>query len=171
MKNIVLAGFMGTGKTAVSAELARLTGFKGVDVDAEIEKSAGMSIPDIFEKFGESRFRDMETEEIKKVSKGKNLVISLGGGAVMREENMHALRESGVIVCLTAAPETILQRTGNDSNSNRPLLQVEDPLKKINELLALRKPYYERADVLVKTDSKSPLEVAEEILDIIKIKN
>lgn len=169
MKNIVLAGFMGTGKTAVSTELARLTGFKGVDVDTEIEKTAGMSIPDIFEKLGEPSFRDMETGEIKKVSKGKNLVISLGGGAVMREENMLALRENGVIVCLTATPETILQRTGSDSN--RPLLQVEDPLRKITELLALRRPYYERADVMVQTDSKSPLEVAEEILDIVKIKH
>lgn len=169
MKNIVLAGFMGTGKTAVSAELARLTGFKNIDIDAEIEKTAGMSIPDIFEKYGEPHFRNLETEEIKKISSGRNLIISLGGGAVMREENMQALREGGVIICLAAEPETILQRTGNDSN--RPLLQVEDPLKKINELLAVRKPYYERADVMVHTDSKSPLEVAEEIMGIVKIKN
>jgi shikimate kinase len=167
MKNIVLAGFMGTGKTAVSTELARLTGFKNIDVDAEIEKIAGISIPDIFEKFGEPHFRDLETEEIKKVSMGRNLIISLGGGAVMREENMQALREGGVIICLTAEPETILKRTGNDSN--RPLLQVENPLEKIKELLAFRKPYYERADVMVQTDSKSPLEVAEEILGIVKI--
>ena len=169
MKNIVLAGFMGTGKTAVSTELARLTGYNNVDVDEEIEKTAGMSIPDIFEKFGEKHFRDLETEEIKKVCKGRNLIISLGGGAVMRDENMQALREGGIIVCLVAEPETILQRTGNDTN--RPLLQVEDPLKKINELLTLRKPYYERADEMVQTDSKSPLEVAEEILEIVKIKN
>ena len=169
MKNIVLAGFMGTGKTAVSTELARLTGYNNVDIDEEIEKTAGMSIPDIFEKFGEKHFRDLETEEIKKVCKGRNLIISLGGGAVMRDENMQALREGGIIVCLVAEPETILQRTGNDTN--RPLLQVEDPLKKINELLTLRKPYYERADEMVQTDSKSPLEVAEEILEIVKIKN
>jgi shikimate kinase len=169
MKNIVLAGFMGTGKTAVSTELARLTGYNNVDIDEEIEKTAGMSIPDIFEKFGEPHFRDLETEEIKKVCKGRNLIISLGGGAVMRDENMQAVREGGIIVCLVAEPETILQRTGNDTN--RPLLQVEDPLKKINDLLNLRKPFYERADVMVQTDSKSPLEVAEEILEIVKIKN
>jgi shikimate kinase len=169
MKNIVLAGFMGTGKTAVSTELARLTGYNNVDIDEEIEKTAGMSIPDIFEKFGEPHFRDLETEEIKKVCKGRNLIISLGGGAVMRDENMQAVREGGIIVCLVAEPETILQRTGNDTN--RPLLQVEDPLKKINDLLNLRKPFYERADVMVQTDSKSPLEVADEILEIVKIKN
>jgi shikimate kinase len=87
----------------------------------------------------------------------------------MRDENMQAVREGGIIVCLVAEPETILQRTGNDTN--RPLLQVEDPLKKINDLLNLRKPFYERADVMVQTDSKSPLEVAEEILEIVKIKN
>lgn len=162
MKNIALTGFMGTGKTAVSRELARLTGFSQIDVDSEIEKAAGMPITEIFARHGEPRFRDMETEEIKKAARSANAIISTGGGAVMREENMEALREGGVVVCLWASPETILRRTENDDT--RPLLQVEDPLKKINELLAARKPYYEKADIVVDTDDKSPLEVAEEIL-------
>ncbi|GAB4390597.1 MAG: shikimate kinase AroK [Thermodesulfovibrionales bacterium] len=162
MRNIVLTGFMGAGKTAVSRELARLTGFAQIDVDAEIEKSAGMTITEIFAKLGEPRFRDMETEEIKKAARRANAIVSTGGGAVMREENMAALRQGGVIVCLWASPETILRRTGGDKS--RPLLQVADPLAKINELLALRRPYYEKADIVVETDDKSPLEVAEEIL-------
>lgn len=163
MKNIVLTGFMGAGKTSVSAELARLTGFARVEVDEEIERSAGMTIPEIFSKCGEPGFREMETAEIKKVAGRRSAIISTGGGAVMKEENMQALRENGVIVYLRAEPHTVFERTSG--NSDRPLLQVEDPLKKINELLALRKPYYERADIIVDTDDKNPREVAEEILD------
>jgi shikimate kinase len=166
MKNIVLTGFMGTGKTAVSRELARLTGFNQVDVDAEIEKTAGMTITEIFAQFGEPYFRDLETAEIKKVSQGRNLIISTGGGAVLRQENMDALRANGVIICLTATPETIFERTKD--NNERPLLQVEDPIKKIKELLSFRKPYYEKADIMIDTEGKTPHEIAEEILARIK---
>lgn len=168
-KNIVLTGFMGSGKSTVGAELARLTGFKTVEVDEEIEKSAGMSIPEIFERMGEPRFREMETEEIKRVSRGRNLIISTGGGAVMKEENMDALRECGVIVCLRAEPLTILERTGADSG--RPLLKVEEPLEKIQELLGKRKPFYEQADIIIDVEGKSPFEVAEEILERTRWKN
>jgi shikimate kinase len=169
VKNIVLAGFMGTGKTAVSKELSRLAGFATVDVDAEIEKSAGMAIKEIFKQFGEPRFRDMETEAIKKVSEKTSTVISTGGGAVLRQENMDALRRGGIVVCLTATPETILERTNN--SDERPLLQVEDPVGKIKELLDFRKPYYEQADVMIDTEGKTPLQVAEEILERIKIQS
>lgn len=161
--NIVLTGFMGTGKTSACAELARLTGYSCVEVDAGIEKSAGMSITEIFRRLGEPRFREMETEEIKRISTGKHLVVSTGGGAVMKEENMSALRQGGVIVCLMASPETILQRTSG--NSDRPLLNVEDPLRKIRDLLGQRMPFYERADIIVDTEGKTPREVALEILE------
>ncbi len=163
MKNIVLTGFMGAGKTSVSAELARLTGFARVEVDEEIERAAGMTITEIFEKFGEPRFREMETAEIKKAASGKGAIISTGGGAVMREENTDAMRANGVIVYLRAGPATVLERTSR--NSDRPLLKVEDPLEKINELLAMRRPYYERADIIVDTDLATPREVAKEILE------
>lgn len=163
MKNIVLTGFMGAGKTSVSAELASLTGFSRVEVDEEIERSSGKTIPEIFSEMGEPAFREMETEEIKKAARKKSAIISTGGGAVMKEENMEALREGGVIVYLRTTPHTVLERTSG--NSDRPLLQVEDPLDKINELLALRKPYYERADIIVDTDGRNPREIAEEILD------
>jgi shikimate kinase len=162
MKNIVLTGFMGTGKTTVSAELARLTGYACIEVDEEIEKRAGMPISEIFEREGEPRFREMETEMVREVSERKNTVISTGGGVVMREENMRALRSGGVVVCLTASPDAILERTGH--NSDRPLLQVEDPMKKIMDLLEQRQPYYDKCDLMVDTEGKGPLEVAEEIL-------
>lgn len=166
MKNIVLTGFMGTGKTAVGRELSRLLNMKLIDVDTEIEKSQKMTINEIFRQFGEPRFREIETEMVKKVSEDNNIIISTGGGIVLRQENMDSLRENGVIVCLTATPETILKRTSH--NSDRPLLQVEDPLKKIKELLDFRKPFYDKADIMIDTEGKTPLQIAEEIIEKVK---
>jgi len=116
--------------------------------------------------FGEQRFREIETEMIKTVSENRKVVISTGGGAVLKQENMDILRGNGIIVCLTATPETILQRTSN--NSDRPLLQVENPFKKINDLLQARKPYYEKADIMIDTEDKTPLQIAEEIIEKVK---
>ena len=154
---------MGTGKTQVGRELARVLGWRLIDVDNEIVKSRNMSINEIFGKFGEPEFRDIETEMIKKISERKNVIIATGGGAVLRQENMDVLRENGVIVCLTATPETILGRTS--SNSERPLLQVDNPMQAIKELLELRRPFYEKADILLDTEDKSPFQIAEEILE------
>jgi len=166
MKNIVLTGFMGTGKTAVGKELARLLDVKLIDVDTEIEKSEKMAINEIFKQFGEPKFRDIETEMIKKISKKKNVIISTGGGVVLKQENMDTLRKTGIIVCLMATPETILKRTGN--SNDRPLLKVENPFKKINELLNFRKPFYEKADIMIDTEHKTPLQITEEIMEKVK---
>jgi shikimate kinase len=168
MKNIVLTGFMGTGKTAVGKKLSRLLNMELIDVDTEIEKSQKMTINDIFKKFGEPRFREIETEMIKKLSGKENIIISTGGGAVLKQENLDVLREKGIIVCLLATPETILRRTSH--NSNRPLLQVEDPSGKIKELLNFRKPFYEKADIMIDTEGKTPIQIAEEIIEKIKVK-
>ncbi len=168
MKNIILTGFMGTGKTAVGKELSRLLNMRLVDVDSEIEESRKMKITDIFKNFGEPFFRDIETEMIRRLADAQNTVISTGGGAVLREENMEALRASGVVFCLYADAETIIARTG-DSN-DRPLLAVEDPMAKIKELLRVRMPFYEKAGIMIDTNGKTPLEVAEEIADIIRCK-
>ncbi len=162
MKNIVLTGFMGSGKSAVGAELARLTGFSLLEVDDEIERTAGMSISEIFGRFGEERFRDMEAAEIRKLAGTTDTVISTGGGVVMREDNMAVLRRDGVVVYLRAEPATLLERTSRDSD--RPLLRCDDPLGRINELLAQRKEQYEKADMIVDTDDKGPEGVAREIL-------
>lgn len=162
MKNIVLTGFMGTGKSVVGEELSKLLGMHLVDVDTEIEKSEKMTINDIFRRFGEPRFREIETEMIRKISENKNIIISTGGGAPLKKENMDALRKNGIIVCLMATPETILKRTTHDSN--RPLLQVEDPFKKIKELLDLRRPFYENSDIIIDTEGKTPIQIAKEII-------
>lgn len=163
MKSIVLTGFMGTGKTAVGKTLAHKLGCAFIDVDAEIEKEQKTTITNIFKEHGELKFREIESEMIKKLSEIENAVISTGGGAVLRQENMDNLRKNGVIVCLMASPETILKRICN--NNDRPLLQVEDPLQKIKGLLEFRKPYYEKADIMIDTNGKNPIEVAEKIIE------
>jgi shikimate kinase len=169
MKNIILTGFMGTGKTAVGRELSRILDMKLIDVDTEIEKSEKITINEIFKHFGEPRFREIETDMIRKLSESKNTIISTGGGAVLKQENMDILRKNGVIVCLTASPETIFKRTS--TNNDRPLLQVENPLERINELLNFRKPFYQKADVMIDTEGKTPLRIAEEIIEKVKFKN
>ena len=166
MRNIVLTGFMGTGKTEVGRLLSEKLGYTLIDVDGEIEKEQGMTITEIFRQHGEPRFRDIESAAIKRLSDLERAVISTGGGAVLRQENMDSLREKGVIVCLTATPGTIVKRTSG--NNDRPLLQVENPIKKIEELLEFRKPYYEKADIMVDTENKKPYEVAEEIVKRIR---
>ncbi|MEC4684278.1 MAG: shikimate kinase [Nitrospirota bacterium] len=166
MKNIVLTGFMGSGKTAVGRELANRLGMKLVELDEEIEKAEGLTINEIFSRFGERYFRDRETEIVRKFAGQDNVVISTGGGVVLREENMKALREKGVIVCLKATPETILKRTS--TSGERPLLNVDDPLKKIRDLLDYREPFYEKADILIETDSLSTAEIADEIIRRVK---
>lgn len=162
-RNIVLTGFMGTGKTAVGRELAASLRRELIDIDAEIEKSQGMTISEIFSRFGEPGFRDIEAETIRTIaSTQSSCVISTGGGAVIRQENIDALKQNGVIVCLTAEPETILKRTAG--NKDRPLLQVKDPLTRIREMLDFRMKYYEKADIMIDTDDKSPLQIAGEIM-------
>lgn len=163
MKNIVLTGFMGAGKTEVGRELSRILGWRIIDVDDEIVKSRNMTINEIFAKFGEPAFRDVETEMIQKAAQKRNVIISTGGGAVLRQENMDILRARGMIICLWASPETILKRTSH--NRERPLLQAEDPLQRIKELLEFRKPFYEKADIMIDTEGKSPFLIAEEILE------
>jgi len=162
-KNIVLTGFMGTGKTEVGRLLARRLGYALVDVDDEIEKEQHMKISDIFSRLGEPAFRDIESEMIKRLSSGDRVIISTGGGAVLRQENIDCLRTNGIIVCLTASAETIFHRIKR--NDDRPLLKVDDPLEKIKELLASRRHCYEKADVSVDTEKKTPSEVAGEIIE------
>ncbi len=162
MMNIVLTGFMGTGKTAVGRELARLSGMRFIDIDQEIEREEGMSITEIFSQKGEAYFRDLETAAIRKFSDLDGIVLSTGGGAVLREENLSLLRRQGRIFCLTAHPETILARTGH--SEERPLLAGEDRYERIRGLLAARQSRYETAGTMIDTENRTPLQIAEAIL-------
>lgn len=160
--NIVLTGFMGTGKSVVGKELAKRLGMSYLSTDELIEKREGTKISAIFQKKGESYFRQVETQIVKEVASLDNHVISAGGGVVLREENVSALKKNGFIVCLSASPEVILQRTAN--NRNRPLLEVDDQKKRIKELLKIRKPFYDKADFSVDTSSLSSKEVVKKIV-------
>ncbi len=154
---------MGTGKSEVGRILAEKLSFNFVDTDVEIEKRENMSISEIFAKYGEDQFRDIEEEIIKGLSEKDNMVISTGGGVVLRESNMVNLRKKGIIVCLTASAETVFERVKD--TKDRPLLQVEDQLKRIKELLDYRAPFYSNADITIKTENKTPAEIALEIIE------
>jgi len=168
MKNLVLVGFMGTGKTSVGGLLSKYLVREFVDVDKLIEEEQGMAILQIFAEKGEEYFRGAEKRVIKELSLRDNLVIAAGGGAVLFEENVANLKKNGIIFCLSAAPSVILQRT--KGYRHRPLLNdVDEPLKRIGELMDLRASYYERAaDYMIDTSMVDIEEVMAKIVDIVK---
>jgi shikimate kinase len=165
--NIVLTGFMGTGKTAVGEKLAKELKMQYVDTDKMIEEDTGTTISKIFKKFGEDHFRDLETQAVKCVAMLDNFVIATGGGAVLREENMVELERNGVVICLSATPEVIYRRTAK--NKKRPLLaEVQDAKKKIEEMLLARKPFYERAAFSIDTSEVDTDTIVDSIADFVK---
>jgi len=161
--NIILVGFMGTGKSAVGKMLARKLNRPFVDLDRQIEKETGRTVQQIFERDGEPAFRRLEAKGVREAAARKGHVIATGGGVMCGEENVQALKSSGVLVCLTASADTILERT-SASLVSRPLLAGGDPKERITELLALRTPYYARADITIDTTGRTLQEVSEEIL-------
>ncbi|MCK4244261.1 MAG: shikimate kinase [Candidatus Omnitrophica bacterium] len=162
--NIVLTGFMATGKSAVGKELAKRLKMDFVDTDDLIEEREGIKISQIFQEKEEPYFRKVETEIIKKVAEYKNAVIATGGGVVLKEENMQALRKGGIIVCLSVSPELILKRTLQDEK--RPLLKGERKEKenRIKQLLARRAPYYQKADFIIDTADSTVEETVKKII-------
>lgn len=148
--NLYLVGFMGTGKTTVGRGLAQRLRMTCLDVDTEVERAAGVSIAEIFEREGEEAFRRRERDFITSGHPSTGCIISCGGGLVMQPGMIAELRRRGVVIALTATPETILRRT--QSNRNRPLLNVEDPAARIREMLAQREPIYRQAGTQVLTD-------------------
>ncbi len=177
MKNIILTGFMGTGKTKVGELLAEKLNYSFVDLDSLVEKREGKKISQIFSEKGEDYFRQKEREALKEALEGqkgkqnqaqsqrKGQVISTGGGVLLREENRRLMEEKGTLICLKASPEEIYLRIRG--SQERPLLEVEDPLEKIRELLKERKELYEKIPISLSTDGKSPEQVAGEIISII----
>jgi len=141
---------MGAGKTTVGRLLAKRLRRRFLDCDHEIEVRTGVRIPVIFEIEGEAGFRKRESQVLTELASEQNLVLATGGGAVLAEANRRCLRETGCVVYLCAPPETLYERTRRDRN--RPLLQVEDPLSKLQELYSVRDPLYrEVADIIIQS--------------------
>ncbi len=153
MSNVVLIGFMGTGKSTVGKALAQMLGYEFVDSDTEIEKKEGLAVKDIFSQQGESYFRKLESEVIAELANRCSSVIATGGGVVLSDNNMDALRRNSKIICLKAKPEVILERI--DKTGRRPLLDVEDPCKEINRILDARQGLY-HGDLSIDTSYMSP---------------
>jgi shikimate kinase len=146
--NIFLVGMPGAGKTTVGRQLAKRLQRRFVDADHEIEQRTGVRIPLIFDIEGEQGFRDREARVIAELAAGSDMVVATGGGAVLRPENRAALRSGGTVIYLQASPDLLFERTRLDPN--RPLLQVQDPRRKLEELYAQRDPLYrEVADIIV----------------------
>lgn len=164
--NLVLCGMMGAGKTTIGIKIAELTGRRWYDTDGVIVDKYG-KISDIFEYYGEAHFRKLETEIVKELAQKDNLVISTGGGLVLKSENNAVLQANGKIVFLRASLETLAKRLHVDGT--RPLLQTstESIRDRLARLMKERAPVYEHvADYIVDVDGKSPDQIAEEIVAI-----
>ncbi len=159
---IVLAGFMGAGKSRIGWELSRRLSLNFIDTDRVIERVSCMRIPDIFELYGETVFRDYETEVVRRCLRLDEVVIATGGGTVLRPENRAMLKARGPVVVLTASPETTYRRT---RRHRRPLLEVSDPVARIRELMLDRQHAYDDvASFKVSTDQRHSGDVVEEIV-------
>jgi shikimate kinase len=169
MKNIYLIGFMGCGKTSSGKKLSKLLNLPFLDTDQMIEEAAGKKIPDIFREDGEAAFRAMETEVFRglAIESSQAAVISCGGGAALREENVTYMKQGGIVVMLAATPATIYQRVKD--HTNRPLLENRMSEEGIRELMEERLPFYDRAaDFKIRTDGLKCSQVAKNIAKAIE---
>ncbi len=157
---------MGTGKTEVARLLAKRLNRAFVDMDEAIVKQEKMPISDIFQKKGEPYFRKVEKDLVLELSRQDNLVVACGGGAFVDPENIENLKKSGLVICLTSKAETILKRTSRFTH--RPLLKVDNPKARIEELLEKRAPFYAQAHETIDGDKITVEETVEEILKLLK---
>ena len=166
--NVAIFGFMGVGKSSVGRLVAEALGMEFVDLDDTIVAKAGIDIPAIFKERGEQRFRELEKGATRKIAARDGVVIACGGGTVIDEENLEALRRNSRMILLTADPEIILQRVEADGDT-RPLLSVEEKVEPIARLLGKRMPrYIEAADMAVDTSGKTQAQVAREIIEYLE---
>lgn len=162
--NIFLIGFMGTGKSTTSRELKKMLNMECLEMDDMIVKKQGMPISEIFEKYGEDYFRDIESGLLVELKEKKNVIVSCGGGVVVRRENIGHMREGGTVVLLSATPKTVYERVKN--STSRPVLNGNMNEEYIAELMEKRREKYEEAaDIVIATDGKSTTEVCKEIVN------
>jgi len=162
--NLFLIGYRGTGKTTLGKIIASKLNLDFIDLDELIVKNTSKTIPEIFAKEGEPKFRDYETQALKEACLGKEKIVSCGGGIITREENIDLLKKNGFVVLLKASPQTIFKRIYNDKN--RPALTNKDPLEEIKHMLEARRNAYEKAkDFEINTDKEKKWESAKKILE------
>ncbi|MBU4509793.1 shikimate kinase [bacterium] len=165
-RNIIITGFMGTGKTVVAKELAQKLKMEFIDMDRIIEEGRGMSIADIFARYGENYFREQENKLVKELSQKENTVIATGGGTLLSSDNARILSQRGQIICLYADSQTIYNRVKR--KNNRPLLKGENVLSEINRLLKERKKEYNNFAIKIDTTNLSIQEVTNKIITLLK---
>ena len=165
--NIILTGFMATGKTTVGRLLAEQLGYDFVDTDELIEARSGLTIAEIFREKGEAAFRKMEAAIAQELSAKEGLVVSTGGRLMLDAANAAALSRRGRVFCLVATPEEIMARAESDTEARRPLLEVANPIERIVELLKQRDEGYGRFPQMVTSD-KIPEEVTSVLSGIIQ---
>jgi len=166
--NLALIGYRGTGKSHVARLLAGKLGWPLVDADIYVEKHAGKSIAEIFAEVGEAGFRDLESKALVELTQQSGHILSLGGGVILREENRQQIADRCFTVWLTASPEEIARRLSGDqaTQARRPSLTGKSTLDEIEEVLTVRMPLYQQcADLTIDTQSKSPQQVAQAIVD------
>lgn len=164
MKNLILTGFMGTGKTTIGRIVSERLSMDFADTDQLAEKIAGMSIYEMFSRFGEPYFRRVEKEAVKKVCSLANCVVATGGGTLLDEENFRLLASTGPIVCLTASPTTILRNVEKCPQA-RPLLEGRYTVEYIDRLIRERERYYNKADFFVSIEDRDPQQVASRVIE------
>ncbi len=166
LENIALIGFMGSGKSTIGRQLAQRLNWRLTDTDCLVERVAGCSIPTLFARDGEKVFRDQEARILLGVTMGEHQVIATGGGAILREENVAALRGGSLVVYLTARPEILAERVGRRPGERPMLSEGDEPvLTRILRMLAERGPLYQKAcHITVDTSDRAPHAVVEELV-------
>ena len=164
-ENVILTGFMGTGKTTVGRRVAAMLGRPFVDMDALIEERAGMPIPEIFRREGEARFRALEAKLCGELAQQADLVVATGGGALVSDENRRVLSQCGLVVCLGCRPDALVGRLG--SGASRPMLSGDDLAVRTGELLTQRLPAYQRIPFHIETADKTPNQVAAQVIALV----
>ena len=165
-RNIILVGFMGSGKSSTGRYIAEKLGRPFLDMDTEIERREGRAIPQIFAQNGEPYFRQLERSLVQELSAQSGLVIAPGGGIVLNSDNVRDFAASGLVINLRVSPDWVLRRVGQDPN--RPLLQGGDPLQRIRDLMDKRKALYAAVPYQVDTDGLTPEVVGDLVLDLFR---
>lgn len=166
MNNVILIGFMGSGKSSVGRMLANKLEREFIDMDDEIEVGEKKTINDIFNEYGEEHFRELETSYLEKLSIQKNKIISTGGGVVLKPENIEILNRIGTVVFLHAPYEQLLENLQGDTL--RPLIQKDNAKEIILNLLTKREPiYFNAASMIIQTKGKQVVEIADEIIKLL----